>query len=147
MRRSTLERCVALFTLLLLTGCSGNNWKKCQVAKGRIIFKNKALANAEIWLIPITPSLKNQNPTIAPYGKTDADGRFVLSTYVDGDGAPEGEYQAKVICEAATGRIGGDDDRPESRNILPAKYENPETSGIKIVISVGENTVPDIEIK
>lgn len=140
---------VVLVLAVVLPSCAGKGWKACHPAKGRVLFNGKPVAGAEVWLVPTSPELQGQNPTIAPYGKSAEDGTFSLTTYTPDDGAPPGQYKAKVICEkkGAQGAVNPDDDRPATRNVLPARYADPERSGLTVTIQTGNNVLADFELK
>ena len=143
---------VATFALIAcaLSSC-GNGWKKCHPAQGKIVLDGSPLEGAEVWLFPTDEKLLNTNPPVRPYGKSGKDGSFTLMTYVAGDGAPQGKYKARVICErpvkGAAGEVGGDDDRGQRKNMLAAKYGDPEASGLVVTINPGNNTLPDFNLK
>src|SRR5262245_9477558 len=122
---------------LYLASC-GNGWKKCYPARGKILLDDKPIEGAEVWLMPTAEELVNTNPPVRPYGKTNKDGTFLLTTYTARDGAPAGTYKARVICEkkvkAARPGIGGEDDAGGLQNILSPKYADPEAAGLSVVI-------------
>jgi hypothetical protein len=85
-------------------------------------------------------------------GRTDAQGRYRLSTMHDNDGALEGDYLVCIaMYEPATG--GGDPlSEPQSqlagnegggrrfRAIVPLKYTRPETSGLTAKVSADQTS-------
>jgi hypothetical protein len=79
--------------------------------------------------------------SIVPQAVTGEDGRFVLSTYGVGDGAPAGEYQ--VVVEWPAYRRG--------RNVGPdrmmGKFAKPKTSGLRVQIKKGNNELAPFDLK
>ena len=86
-------------------------------------------------------------------GKTDAGGKYTLTTFVSGDGAEPGEYQVKIEKYKVETGSAVDESSPdyvapaenevvaEPENLLPAIYADPATSGLKATVSEGgENT-------
>lgn len=67
----------------------------------------------------------------------EADGTFRLSTYSAFDGAPEGDYVATVVWRKPFQAING----KEGPNLLPAKYANVGTSGLRFTIKPAENEI------
>jgi hypothetical protein len=149
MRRRLFAAAAVVVCALALPSCAGKGWKACHPATGRVVLNGKPVAGAEVWLVPTSGELKGQNPTIAPYGKTAADGTFSLTTYAPNDGAPAGQYTAKVICEKRVKNAAPnpDDDRPATRNVLPARYADPDRSGLTVTIQPGNNVIPDFDLK
>lgn len=98
-------------------------------------------------------------------GRTDAQGKFVLSTYGNGDGAVEGEFvvliskpETGTAAAPTSGATESDDyvPPPETgseervsgpKNLLPAKYANPIQSGLRVRIdSQGDNTKMEFDL-
>jgi len=68
---------------------------------------------------------------------TDIDGKFRMSTYAAFDGAPAGEFRATVVF---TGKGYYDGELP-AKNLIPAKYGKPDTSGLLITLKDAPNDV------
>jgi hypothetical protein len=66
---------------------------------------------------------------------TEADGSFVLTTYSRHDGAPAGDYDVAVVLRRADPT---DPDRL-GPNLLPDRYADPATSGLKAAVQAGDN--------
>lgn len=98
-------------------------------------------------------------------GRTDAQGKFVLSTYGNGDGAVEGEFvvliskpETGTAAAPTSGATESDDYVPPPepkdeervtgpKNLLPAKYANPIQSGLRVRIdSQGDNTKMEFDL-
>jgi hypothetical protein len=109
-------------------------------AGGKVLHQGKPLANASV-------SFQHVEGKVAASGKTDAEGNFKLSTYGTDDGAPAGNYKVTVavsaIQEIEPGVLAPE---PEGgfKSPIPAKYGNPDTSGLTVEVPAGGKS--DIEI-
>jgi hypothetical protein len=143
--------CVAA-VLALSSGCGQTASAEGQVevfpVYGKVTFEGKPLARAVVTLTPVNmpqgaqPPAKAAQGTPGTGGATDDDGDFELSTYMAEDGAPAGEYYVTVSCEDRSGQHQGRD-YPE---LLPERYQNPTTSGLKVTIIDGENEFLELKL-
>lgn len=78
--------------------------------------------------------------SIVPQAWTDDEGRFSLSTYDTGDGAPAGEYRVTIFWPAYRLKQLGPDK-------LSGKFANPESSGLTAKVEKGKNEVPVFDLK
>lgn len=82
------------------------------------------------------------------HGELDSQGRFVLSTYQEGDGAIIGEHRIAVVA------VTEDDDsqhfeRPPTkpvRSLLPERYASKTTSGLSFEVKQGEHNEARLEL-
>lgn len=131
---------VGLFFWVTFLGCTSKpSWEATFPASGTVIFKGKPLDGADILLFPIDASVPE---IVRPRAKSDAEGRFNIWTYQQGDGAPAGEYKVTIVRQAVSISNGTVVAKP---NDLPVKYSKLETSDLKIQIAAGKN--PDIVIE
>ena len=122
----------ASFFLLLtvLVGCS--NQKGTYPVKGILMLANgQPLANASI-------SMEATEGSLSAIGRSDANGRFEMSTYSTGDGMPRGIYRALVMPPS------GDDLDVRQPTLFDPKYSSYQTSGLQFTI---EGAVEDLEIQ
>jgi len=139
-----LPHSVALSALLafVAAGCSDSlvTWEQAHQAFGEVRYKGEPVFGAQVILFPTD---KAAPTNIRPIAKSEADGRFTLSTYGQNDGAPAGDYQVAVVwhplVNTGSGQVAGE-------NKLPAKYAKPETSELKIHIDPGVNEIPTLEL-
>ncbi|MDY3563175.1 DUF4198 domain-containing protein [Gemmata sp. JC673] len=89
----------ALVTLLvaaLAAGCSDSGPQPNELAPhpvhGKVMYDGKPAAGVIVTLIPSDAPMVPHIPR-NPQSVTTPDGTFALSTFADGDGAPEGGYQ------------------------------------------------------
>lgn len=112
-------------------------------AKGEVLFDGKPVPGAVIRLVPVDPPTRDFPAASAT---ADKDGKFVLSSYATEDGAAAGDFRVSVVrFPPPTAReLKEENYRP--RNMLPSKYANPETSGLTVRITAGENQIPVIHL-
>jgi hypothetical protein len=79
--------------------------------------------------------------SIVPQAWTDKEGRFVLSTYGVGDGAPAGDYRVAVEWPAYRRGKNVGPDR------LGKRFLKPETSGLTAHVEQGTNELAPFQIK
>lgn len=104
---------------------------------GQAIAGKVVPASAQIVLHPVAAELPDQ---VTPRATVREDGSFVVSTFRDGDGAPEGEYVATVQWF----RIGRDGS--PGGNVLPKKYSSSATSPLRVSIVKGTNQLPPFQL-
>lgn len=97
---------------------------------------------AEHATVVFHPANESGPDVVKPRGKVAADGSFQLTTYDGNDGAPAGEYRVTVELWLSTGR---GDEGPTSR--LPAKYANPESSGLSAAVNAGPTELKTFQLK
>lgn len=74
-------------------------------------------------------------------GRTDAAGRYSLSTVQPDDGALPGEYHVQIVKYEEPKTPVDEGSTPPLKNLLPAKYSKPQTSGLAAaVVGTGANT-------
>ncbi len=121
-----------------VAGCSGETGVKCYPVSGTVLLNNQPLAEASVVLHPVG----EVGETPRPIAETDATGRFVLTTFKAGDGAPAGEYQITVVQKKLV-QVGEEMIR-DGANQLPARYANPGRSELMVTVVEGQNEVPPI---
>ncbi len=172
LRRSTIqEPCVALVAfsvLCFLAGCGGGGGgaerPKTVKVTGKVQYKGLPVAGASVVFLgdgSSTPAL----------GRTDADGRFELTTFEPGDGAIPGTHKvtvSKIVASKSPGstatgvasmeeaakkaRDRGDPTQTQSldaaaMSLLPEKYSQAATTDLSFEVKAsGTNDIP-IELK
>jgi hypothetical protein len=118
---------IVLAAALLLCGCGGTDTKPDLVTvEGTVLWNGSPLEGAEVALHPDFPG-----PGWLPSGTTDTQGHFTIGTLEPGDGAPPGPYRATVVWRPTLDASG------EGPNRLPARYANPNTSGLEVAADNG----------
>ena len=146
---------VSLFAIsFLLSGCKKEQGLKgLYPVKGKVTWKGDPVEGASIMLSPV-----NSGGTARSAGATsDSKGEFKIRTLNPDDGAFPGEYAITVRkmqadktyteeeIEAANAR--GQSLEINSKNVLPEKYSNSKTSGLKVTVTEGKNEDLIIELE
>jgi hypothetical protein len=102
-RTPTRGRSASLTLLLaglaLLPGCGGPTMGRVE---GRVTCNGVPVANAVIIFSPVPASADDREPGKAASASTDAQGKFVLTTYRAGDGALVGSHRVAVTLDPQT---------------------------------------------
>ena len=132
-----------LFTAGTCTGCSRDQVDRVQVfpAAGQVLWDNKPLAGALVVLHPNNVATDKALPSRA---QTNGEGRFELTTYEAGDGAPIGEYT--VTVEYYPLQKNGDSFLAGA-NALPPKYSKPDSSDLRVRITDKPNELPPLVLR
>lgn len=88
---------VLVAAIVFAPGCSRSRAPKKEPTypvSGVIHIDGKPAAGVRVWMFPLDkpPEILELNRGAPHWGITDADGKFKITTYDAGDGAPEGEY-------------------------------------------------------
>ncbi len=132
---------VALSMLAVLPACS--KAIKTEGVTGVITYNGEPLANATVKFIP-TDATGSQS-----YGKTNEKGEYKLQTLLGAAdaGTTPGEYKVTVDCitTVETGNMieenGEEKEETVAESLIPAKYNNAETSGLTATVAPGDNTI------
>jgi len=81
---------------LFAAGCGQSNLAR---VKGRVTCNGQPVPNAVLMFSPMAKSPSDKESGKAAEGATDADGRFVASTYKSGDGALIGKHRISVMLD------------------------------------------------
>jgi hypothetical protein len=133
-----------LLLLALLAGacasCSAAKGPRLYPVRGQVLYNGRPVAKGLVVFHPLAPTAGAGQKPIA---YTDDEGRFRLTTDRPGDGAPAGEYVVTVEWREKTRtgveKVGG-------RNLLPARYGKPESSGLRCRVEEGPNELPPLNL-
>ncbi len=132
----------ACFALAVLcSSCGPNGRKPVYPVQGEVRVDGRPPAHA---LIGFHPVGDDGPDAVHPVGVVDDRGRFTLTTYRAGDGAPPGEYRVTVAWFLASGRPG--DDGPPL-NYLPPRFGRAETTPLHAVVEKGRNDLPVFNVQ
>jgi hypothetical protein len=95
----------AVVCLVLITGCSGGGEFSTAKVRGTVTSQGQPVAGAVVSFTP--QAAAGGSGGKGATGITDADGRFVLTTYVAGDGAVVGKHYVAVSSEDANQPLPG----------------------------------------
>jgi hypothetical protein len=135
-----LSAAVCCATALFCSAC-GDARKPVFPVHGQVSVDGRAPIHAQVSFIPVGDAKPD---AVHPVGTVDDQGRFTLTSYAAGDGAPEGEYRVTVAWFLASGRPG--DDSPPL-NYLPAAYARPESTPLHAVVGKGGAELQPFELK
>jgi hypothetical protein len=141
MRRRQLQVATAVWLCLALASLSACGKKDNRPGRvpvsGVVLQQGQPVAEATVVFEP-------QGTMPAATGKTDAGGRFQLTTFEPSDGAVPGEYKVaiqkvQVIPGKTSGAIPDDyvGPPPDEKWLLPAKYGSTATSGFTATVQTG----------
>ncbi len=124
---------------LTATGCGATGAGMAQVA-GKVSFQGKPVPKGMVSFIPATPGGRNAT------GQIDESGNYRLQTENPGDGALIGDYTVAIAArdDVVLDYIPKKPIPP--KYLVPAKYENPKTSGLKATVQSGSNPI-DFDLK
>jgi hypothetical protein len=137
-------------TFLFTIGCGGYNYGPTGKITGRLTMDGKPLAPDH------AVSFMEMEKGFLAFGKTDADGKFEVSSWNQGD-MPIGKYKVMIAAPPASmkpeSEISAEErfDNPESiepvtKLAFPKKYTDTTTSGLEYQIKAGANNF-DIALK
>ncbi len=141
-------RVCSLLCLVGVLGCLGCGSGRVPVhpVRGKVLVDGQPATRA---LVTFHPVSDKRPEAVHPVGHVDEQGQFTLSSFQQGDGAPEGEYQVTVVWYLATpnpDRARGGDEYL-SVNYLPGEYGRLETSPLKAQITRGRNELSPFELQ
>jgi len=133
---------VLLAGLFFLSAGCGDSSKPATVpATGSVTYKKtKPAAGALIVFHPTDPALEKKIGG-KPFATVKEDGTYVLTSYAEGDGAPEGEYGVTVQWQAKAkeGKLSlGSEGASGASMINQAKYGNPALPFQKVTVKKGD---------
>ncbi len=136
---------------LFAAGCSkeqASSGPQPVPASGKITYNGSPLPNAMISLSQSTPGAPGA------VGRSDKEGNFKLTAGQSGEGAIPGEYQISVSAFEETKTESKPDapydptaKAPAPKSLVPQKFANPSTSGLKVTIPENGDTQIHIEVK
>jgi len=138
-------------SLLVTVGCSKDKGDRPKVVpvSGRVLYNGQPLAGAHV-------TFTNPTAKRSGYAKTDADGKFTLTTFEPGDGAVPGKQQLSVSKVQIISHAEPGVDRtattvkfpgPERRWLIPERYGSVTTSGLTAEVTEdGKNEIV-VELK
>ncbi len=131
-RRWLGAACLALAAAC--TGC-GDGRPEVYPVEGQVFAGARPAARGTITFHPAGGTAEQYRPT----GRIDEQGKFKLTTFKEGDGAPAGEYRVTVVWYLATRQSAQED--PVPVNYLPPRYASAETSPLRATVGKGTNTI------
>jgi hypothetical protein len=135
------KRLGLLLVLVLISGCGTSNPDTVS-ATGTVTYKGAPVEGATVVF-----GAASGQPSGAQ-GKTDASGKFSLTTFKEGDGAIPGKYSVVITKKTEVGGMTQEEEHaavsagkaaaePKAENQLPAKYAAAERSGLTAEVTEG----------
>lgn len=131
---------IVLTLSVIATGCGEKGGARPAPAKtfpvkGTVTYQGKPLPEALVLF-------RSKDGKWTASGRTDTDGKYKLTTFNPGDGAPAGEYLVSVTAfESPSAAEDEEKPAPPPKLLIPAKYRLPETSGLTAVVEQKENEI------
>src|SRR5262249_14892195 len=144
---STSTTCVGLSLLAVVLMAADDPQPKqpaCHPATGQVFYEGKPVAGA---VVVFHPQGDKADPKIRHAAETDKEGKFSLTTFKKGDGAPAGDYKVTVVLyepKLKEGEVPGD--RPV-KSLLPLKYGDPALTPLRATVKAARNELPRFELK
>jgi hypothetical protein len=132
-------------TSVLLAGCGKSIEQPTVPVTGIVEFDGKPLAGAMLVFHAVDTSKFKWKEL--PQAFTAADGTFSVHTYASNDGAPAGDYDVGIAMIAPTQDEGEDQQRRvKGATVIPKKYADHTTSGIRVTVGPRATKVPTISL-
>lgn len=141
-RSRLIHLIVGLLSFALLTGCGDGKIARYPVS-GTVMVKGQPYEGARVFLFPIGGDEAFQRER--PFGVTDANGRFELTTFQKGDGAPAGEYTA--IFRNSSPSNAEQAKAWARRPKIAKQYGKPELSPVKVTITTDSNELDPFDLE
>jgi hypothetical protein len=110
---------------------------------GKVTYEGRPVMKGTVSFVATDPGRRNAT------GHLDPNGNYTLQTEERGDGAEVGNYEVTIYShDDPTMNIGGQEIIPQyipktpikAKRLIPEKYENPKTSGLRQTVKSGSNT-------
>ena len=134
-RTPNCEVVAAACLSMVMIGCGANHPDTHQVT-GEVVYNGQPVEGANVVFTPDGPLAT---------AITDAQGKFALRTFRDSDGAVAGSHRVTVtrnVAEPST----PENPYPTTKNLLPARYARPDTSGLTAEVSSDKENVFRFEL-
>lgn len=141
----------------LLAGCGQSvqdpNRPQTVEVTGTVTYNGSPVEGATITFNPATRTAESRGAV----GKTDDSGSYQLTTFEAADGAIPASYTVTVAKTETQGALSEEEvnkyyergetpPKPETKDLLPAKYKTPAESGLTADVTEGGDNVFDFEL-
>jgi hypothetical protein len=137
-QRFALALTLALPPVLCMS-CGKKDQQSLYPVRGQVLYEGRPASRA---LVVFHPREAGASSAVRPHGQVGEDGSFTLGTHGSNDGAPAGQYRVTVQLYLSSGK---GDEGPTNR--LPARYANPEQSGLKATVATGPTELKPFQLK
>lgn len=133
---------LAVTTVLTSASCGRrmDKWEaqrpKTYKVQGRVLVDGKPE-------VGVVVSFESKVHNLTAVGISDGNGRFLLKTFREGDGAVAGDHAVALSKQVVVAPAGAGPETPMSQvMVLPSKYASPATSGLTTtVVEKGHNEI------
>ncbi len=132
--------------LVCCIGC-GDGRIRTYPTTGAVLVDGRPADGATVIFCPASGAEKFMRER--PWGETDDNGQFIVTTFDRGDGAPAGDYTVMIRWpgKQAIARPGEDSERVErAADRLKGRYFHPQKSGITATVESGKNDLAPFEL-
>jgi hypothetical protein len=126
--------------LLAVTACSDGR-KKVYPVRGTILVDGKPAPDC---FIMFHPPEDGDPKRVMPFAQADADGRFAMCSYVQGDGAPVGEYIVTFEWKERSGLLKNNFEGPDR---LKGRYSEAKKSPFRVTVEPKPQELKPFELK
>ena len=136
---------LGVFITFAFSGCSSGEreYMTVPLAKvtGKVLDNGEPVVRAKVAFHPVLPST---DPPLVPSAMTDEHGQFQLTTYLQADGAPPGEYRVTVACPVLPNPKAAGIQMPVDK--YKGRFSNPEKSKWTVTVNEGENSIDPFDL-
>lgn len=131
---------------MCILGCSKDmQQQKTYPVSGQVLYEGRPVKGLTIVFRPLDKT--NFKWQEQPQAISGDDGKFVIRTYAMDDGAPVGEYQVGIALLDPVDEEGGDQVKRRSDALMiPARYAEPATSGLKVKVEPKSNQLEPFQL-
>lgn len=138
-----------LLSCLAAAGCSDR--LPIYPVEGRIVYGEQPVDHARVVFHPLG---EHQLDTLRPHARTDAAGRYRISTYGVEDGAPAAEYKVTVEWGAPPLEFAGwppaeipEEELGSGPDRLEARYADPQSTPLSIIVTADQTELPLLTVQ
>ena len=127
------------FAVAVVPGCGRSGPEMARVS-GKVTYQGKPVPKGTITFLPVAPTGRTAT------GAISADGSYTLQTEEPADGAQLGEYRVTIYSHDEPVLDYTPPQPVKPKLLVPASFEDPETSGLKKTVVRGSNVI-DFDLK
>ena len=139
-RRRFLAQAALILAIVCLSACGGSDRRRVYPVRGQVLVDGKGASDALVFLHAIDDT---DSRVVRPFAQADKEGKFAVSTYVSGDGAPAGDYHVTIEWRELSGLFKQDVGGPDR---LKGAYADAKKAPFQITVGERDNELPPFEI-
>jgi hypothetical protein len=131
---------------LLTAGCGKDDFQKVYPVTGKVLVDGQPAADCMVFL---HRTFDDPHPRkVVPFAVTGPDGGFAVTSYLTGDGAPEGEYVVGIEWRTRSGILLNNYEGPDLLGGAYAdKAANKAKPGFVVTVGRGPVELPPFDLK